>query len=117
MSSSSSFAHPPPAVPVTGEKALSQIRPDLLASVVAFLREWLPAQAKETYRAMMAEDPDHWHRHPHFAGGIIREHALRGNGITETVLGVKDLDEVWPALLELVLREDIRADHPGSSTE
>ena len=112
----SSFAHVPPVVPVSGEKALSQIRPDLLAAVVAFLRDWLPAQAKETYRTMIAEDPDHWHRHPHFASGVIRDHALRGNGITEKVLGVKDLDEVWPALLEQVLREDIQAEPPGSST-
>ena len=89
-----------------GVAALDAIPADLLAAVVAFLRDWLPAQAKETYRGMIAEDPDHWHRHPHFAGGVIAEHALRGNGITEKVLGVKDLEEVWPALLELAVVED-----------
>lgn len=91
---------------MTGEDALARIDPDLLASVVAFLRDWLPAEAKRTYRAMIADDPDHWHRHPHFAGGIIAEHALRGNGITEKVLGLENLDEVWPALLELALRQN-----------
>jgi hypothetical protein len=94
---------------MTGENSVAQIPPDLLASVVAFLRDWLPAQAKETYRKMIADDPDHWHRHPHFAAGIIAEHALRGNGITEKVLGVRSLDDVWPALLQMALRE------PGAS--
>ena len=86
--------------------ALARIPPDLLAAVVAFLRDWLPPQARETYRAMIAADPEHWPRHPHFSGGIIPQHAMRGNGITEKVLGVKDLEEVWPALLELALREE-----------
>ena len=85
---------------------LAVIHPELLAAVVAFLREWLPEPAKAVYREMIAEDPDHWPRHPHFAGGIIAEHALRGNGITEKILGVRDLEEVWPGLLELALRED-----------
>jgi hypothetical protein len=85
---------------------LAPIPPDLLASIVAFLRDWFPEEAKRTYRAMIAEDPDHWHRHPHFAGGIIPEHALRGNGITEKVLGVKSLDDVWPALLARALEEE-----------
>jgi hypothetical protein len=89
-----------------GSAALEAIPADLLAAVVAFLRDWLPAQAKDTYRRMITEDPDHWHRHPHFAGGVIAEHALRGNGITEKVLGVKDMEEVWPALLELAVAED-----------
>ena len=89
------------------EGALARLDPQLLASIVAFLRDWLPAEAKRTYRAMLAADPDHWHRHPHFAGGIIQEHALRGNGITEKVLGVQSLDDVWPALLEMALRDDV----------
>ena len=89
-----------------GAAALDAVPADLVAAVVDYLRDWLPAQAKDTYRRMIAEDPDHWHRHPHFAGGVIAEHALRGNGITEKVLGVKDLEEVWPALLELALAED-----------
>lgn len=89
-----------------GEDALARLPPELLASIVTFLREWLPREAKTTYRAMIAADPDQWHRHPHFAGGIISEHALRGNGITEKVLGVHDLDEVWPALLVMALRDD-----------
>jgi hypothetical protein len=88
---------------IRGE-AFAAMSPELVAAVVAFLRDWLPEPAKEVYRRMIAEDPQHWHRHPHFAGGIIAEHALRGNGITEKVLGVADLDEVWPALLELALR-------------
>jgi hypothetical protein len=106
MSSPRSFAHRPPVGYVTGENALSHIPPDLLASVVAFLRDWLPAEAKRTYRAMIAEDPDHWYRHPHFAGGIITDHALRGNGINEKVLGVENLEAVWPALLELALQQN-----------
>ena len=83
--------------------ALSPIPPDLLDAVVGYLREWLPEPAKEVYRRMIEEDPDHWPRHPHFAGGVIVEHALRGNGITEKVLGVPDLEAVWPGLLELAL--------------
>lgn len=96
----------PPPKGMMGEEALAQLPRDLLVSIVEFLRDWLPAEAKETYRAMIAEDPYHWHRHPHFAGGVIREHVLRGNGITEKVLGVRDLDEVWPALLVRALGEE-----------
>ena len=86
--------------------ALTAIPPELLGAVVAFLREWLPPQARSTYRQMIAEDPEHWFRQPHFTGGIIPEHALRGNGITEKVLGVPDLEAVWPAILEMALQED-----------
>lgn len=66
---------------------------------VAFLREWLPDEARRAYREMIEEDPLLWSRHPHFAGGLIVEHALRGNGIDEHALGVPDLDAVWPDLL------------------
>lgn len=89
---------------MAGDDPLSRIPPSLLAAVVAFLRDWLPREALASYQRLMEEDPDNWHRHPHFAGGIIAEFALRGNGITEKVLGVKDLDEVWPALLERAVR-------------
>jgi hypothetical protein len=68
--------------------------------VVAFLRRWLPSEARQIYRAMMLEDPENWGRHPHFAGGIIVQHALRGNGIDERVLGVADLNAIWPELLQ-----------------
>lgn len=95
---------------MSGDDPLASIPPELLLAVVAFLRDWLPAQAKRTYRSMIAADPDHWHRHAHFAGGIIPEHALRGNGITEKVLGVRSLDAVWPELLVLALREEPTGD-------
>lgn len=74
--------------------------------VVAFLREWLPEAARIEYRAMMEADPAGWHTHPHFAGGVIPEHALRGNGIDERVLNVADLDDVWPELLRQAVQED-----------
>jgi hypothetical protein len=67
--------------------------------VVAFLRQWLPDEAKEVYRQMIRDDPVNWWRDPHFASGIIEKHALRGNGITERVLGVSDLGAIWPDLL------------------
>jgi len=66
---------------------------------VAFLRQWLPDEAKEVYRQMVRENPANWWRHPHFAGGIIETHALRGNGIDERTLGIADLGAVWPELL------------------
>ncbi len=80
----------------------------LLIEVVAFLREWLPEEAKRTYRAMIEEDPENWSRHPHFQGGVIVNHALRWNGIDEEALGIPDLDSVWPELLRLAL-----SPHPG----
>jgi hypothetical protein len=70
---------------------------------VAFLRDWLPDEAKDVYRAMIREDPLNWSRHPHFAGGIILKDALRGNGIDEKTLGVPDLNKIWPELLEAAL--------------
>jgi hypothetical protein len=66
---------------------------------IAFLRRWLPDEAKEVYRQMIKENPRGWWHDPHFAGGIIVEHALRGNGIDERALGVDSLDFIWPDLL------------------
>jgi hypothetical protein len=74
--------------------------------VVAFLRDWIPHPAKEMYREMIARDPEGWHLHPHFAGGVIVQHALRGNGIDEVALGIADLDPLWPELLRLAIAED-----------
>lgn len=66
---------------------------------VEFLRRWLPPEAILVYREMIRENPKSWHLDPHFSGGVIADHALRGNGINERNLGVDDLDAVWPALL------------------
>jgi len=79
------------------------LNPQALEEVVEFLRGWLPPSSIRTYREMIERDPIYWHRHPHFAGGIVVEHFLRGNGITETVLGVDDLDKVWPEILRRVV--------------
>jgi hypothetical protein len=76
--------------------------------VVAFLKQWLPEDAKQVYRSMIAENPDTWWQHPHFATGIIVSHALRGNGIDERALGVADLDSLWPDLLRCAV-EPVRA--------
>lgn len=85
---------------------LAEIQPELLAQIVRFLRDWLPPQAREAYREMILLDSEYWYEDPHFAGGVIPKHILRGNGITEEVLGVEDLDEVWPALLEKVVTDE-----------
>jgi hypothetical protein len=82
-----------------GSSSFSELDPRVAQEVVDFLRDWLPASARQTYRAMIEEDPENWSRDPHFAGGIIVQHALRGNGITEKVLGIRDLNDVWPELL------------------
>ena len=70
-----------------------------IESVVAFLKDWLPHQARTAYQQMIREDPIGWWRDPHFAGGVIPRFALRGNGITERALGVADLNPLWPDLL------------------
>lgn len=88
---------------------VADMDPVVREEVVAFLREWLPDRAKAVYRTMIAEDPESWRAHPHFAGGIIVEQALRGNGITEEALGVSCLERVWPELLELALKPEPRA--------
>jgi len=76
--------------------------------VVAFLRAWLPEEARRVYRDMMEDDPLHWSRDPHFAAGVIVEHALRGNGIDERTLGVRSLEEVWPDLLRRAVAPEVR---------
>jgi len=77
----------------------AELDPAVRDAVVRFLRDWLPASARETYREMIRRDPEGWSRDPHFAEGVIVKHALRGNGITEKVLGIPDLNAVWPDLL------------------
>lgn len=77
---------------------------------VAFLRGWLPPEAAEVYRRMIRDDPHGWYLHPHFSGGIIVDHALRGNGIDERALGVKDLNAVWPDLLQEAVAVDSAGD-------
>ena len=74
--------------------------------VVGFLRDWLPAEARRAYRALIDEDPAGWTRHPHFAGGVIVTHALRGNGLDERTLGIPDLDAAWPDLLHRAVMGD-----------
>lgn len=79
------------------------MRPDVRHAVAEFLRDWLPPDALRVYRQMMIADPLHWSEDPHFDGGIIIKHALRGNGIDEALLGIDDLDAVWPELLRLAV--------------
>jgi hypothetical protein len=88
----------------TSAPGADRLDPALRDEVVAFLREWLPASAARAYRRMIAADPVDWSAHPHFQGGIIVEHALRGNGITEEVLGVESLEAIWPELLRLAVQ-------------
>jgi hypothetical protein len=82
--------------------------PGTREEVVAFLRGWLPETARQAYRQMIETDPEGWHRHPHFAEGVIVRHALRGNGFTEEVLRVPSLELLWPDLLAraVLLPED-----------
>lgn len=81
--------------------------------LVAFLRDWLPEEAKRVYRDMIRSAPSSWWQDPHFDGGIILEYALRGNGFNEKALGVKDLEPFWPDLLAravqvaIVQRKDV----------
>lgn len=77
--------------------------------IVAFLQDWLPDDAKDVYREMIRDNPQAWWQDPHFAGGIIIEHALRGNGINERALGIKDLSRFWP---ELLARAVANGDYP-----
>lgn len=74
--------------------------------VVAFLRAWLPDEARRAYRDMIARDPDGWPRDPHFAGGVIVRHALRGNGLDERATGIGDLEAAWPELLRRAVMEE-----------
>jgi hypothetical protein len=77
----------------------SRVDPGLRREVVLFLRDWLPQPAQDAYREMISADPEGWHRDPHFGGGIVIRHALRGNGITEEALGIESLERIWPELL------------------
>lgn len=76
-----------------------ELDPKVRDEVVTFLRRWLPEDAKQIYREMIAEDPQHWSKHPHFHSGFVCTHLLRGNGFTERVLGVTSLDPYWPDIL------------------
>jgi hypothetical protein len=82
------------------------IAPAQRAAVIAFLRDWLPEDAKARYREMIETDPHGWSDHPHFAGGFFVRNVLRGNGIDEVALGVPDLEALWRGLLVEALRAD-----------
>jgi hypothetical protein len=87
-----------------GRSAAGPLEARARGELVAFLRRWLPGEAKDAYRAMIEADPLHWPEHPHFADGVIVK-ALRGNGFTERVVGVASLDAVWPELLREAVAE------------
>ena len=74
--------------------------------LIAFLRDWMPDEAKQVYREMIRAAPHSWWQDPHFAGGIILEYALRGNGFNEKALGVRSLEPLWPDLLVQAVAED-----------
>lgn len=88
--------------------------PKVQDEVVEFLRAWLPEAAKRAYREMIEEDPRHWSHHPHFRSGWVVRNALRGNGFTERVLGVRSLDPYWA---DLLARAVGREEAPSSSGE
>lgn len=67
--------------------------------LAAFLRRWLPDGVRAEYRRIMAADPAGWPLHPHFAGGLVVRHALRGNGVDEHALGVPSLEPLWKEAL------------------
>jgi hypothetical protein len=73
--------------------------PILREDVVRFLRQWLPPDAVRAYRDAIRQDPYGWFRSPHFASGYVVQHLFRGNGITESALGVPSLEPYWPDLL------------------
>jgi hypothetical protein len=86
--------------------SIHDMDPAVRDAAVAYLRDWLPADARRVYRGMIEDDPEHWHRDAHFAGGVVVDHLLRGNGLDERALGVRDLDGVWPELLRLAVEEE-----------
>ncbi len=88
----------------SGRSAGGPLEARARGELVAFLRRWLPGDARAAYRAMIEADPLHWPEHPHFAGGII-VNILRGNGFTEKVVGVESLDAVWAELLREAVEE------------
>lgn len=96
-----------PGTPSREVEAVDQRAED---EIVLFLREWLPEPVKEEYRKLMRANPNGWHRHPHFANGIVVVHLLRGNGISESALGVRSFDTIWPKLLRLAVEPPL--DHP-----
>jgi hypothetical protein len=85
---------------------IGDMDPAVRDAVVAFLRGWLPAEARRVYREMIRHDPERWFLDAHFRGGVIVRHALRGNGLDERALGVQDLDAVWPDLLRRAVGEE-----------
>ena len=87
-------------------RTVAEMDPRLREEAVAFLRAWLPERVKSVYRALIHEGPESWRAHPHFAGGLIVDHVLRGNGLTEEALGVEDLNQLWPDLLRLALFDE-----------
>lgn len=93
------------------------LRPEVRAAVVAFLRDWLPPEAREAYRRMIRDDPERWMNDPHFRGGVIVRHALRGNGLTEQALGVADLEPLWPSLLREAVEPEPATERPHAGPE
>lgn len=87
-------------------QAPAELKPEVRDAVVAFLRDWLPEEMKDTYRRMIAEDPAGWMHDPHFQGGFIVRHALRGNGLDERALGVRDLEPLWPNLVRRAVLDE-----------
>ncbi len=79
--------------------ARAHLTDDQRDQLIAFLRDWLPEDAKQIYRDMIQCAPDSWWEDPHFQGGIIIDYALRGNGFDEKALGVINLEPLWPSLL------------------
>ena len=75
------------------------LSPAMQTSLVEFVRDWLPEPVAAVYREMILADPEGWSRDPHFAGGVILDGALRGNGITEKTVGVTSLELIWPEVL------------------
>jgi hypothetical protein len=81
------------------ESRIDELDPVLVREIVEFLRDWLPSSAISTYRTMMLEDPDRWPQHPHFSGGLVVRHMLRGNGLSRELVRPDLLDAIWPELL------------------
>jgi hypothetical protein len=81
------------------ESRIDELDPMLVGEIIGFLREWLPSSAISTYRTLMLEAPDRWSQHPHFGGGLVVRHMLRGNGLPEELVRTELLDAIWPELL------------------
>jgi hypothetical protein len=87
-------------------RTVAEMDPRRRQEAVDFLRAWLPERVKAVYRALIEEGPESWRAHPHFLGGVVVDHVLRGNGLTEETLGVEDLNQIWPELLHLALSNE-----------